>query len=83
MSFEELSNVRRQRIDWDRLLKRLEEDGSETWGFEERDPGSTPTALSKKRRGPPMSVFALRHVHIRFSAFICRLHLWRRRNGMR
>ena len=45
MSFDELSNVRRQRIDWDRLLKRLEADGSETWGFEERDPGSTPTAL--------------------------------------
>ena len=82
MSFEELSNVRRQRIDWDRLLKRLEEDGSKNWGFEERDPESTPTAV-KKRRGPPMSVFALRHVHIRFSAFICRLHLWRRRNGMR
>ena len=33
MSFEELSNVRRQRIDWDRLLKRLEEDGSKNLGF--------------------------------------------------
>jgi hypothetical protein len=30
-----------------------------------------------------MSVFALRHVHIRFSAFIFYLRFWRRRNGMR
>jgi len=50
--------------------------------FEERDPGSTPTALWKKR-GPPMSflhcdmfTFVFRH-----SFFIC--VFWRRRNGMR
>ena len=50
--------------------------------FEERDPGSTPTALWKKR-GPPMSflhcdmfTFVFRH-----SFFIC--GFWRRRNGMR
>ena len=45
MSFDEFFNVRRQRIDWELLFRKLEADGSETWGFEERDPGSTPTAL--------------------------------------
>ena len=33
MSFDELVNVRRQRVDWDRLWKQLRQDGSETWGF--------------------------------------------------
>ena len=72
MSFEELSNVRRQRIDWDRLLKRLEEDGSKTWGFEERDPESTPTAVKKGE------VRRCQFLHCDMFTFVFR----RRRNAM-